>query len=262
MKRELTLKESSSGRLDWQKSLGTNYLPPVYSFLSNEEWRIIDKWYLETEQKKLIGECGVAILSVMLGFIMGNRITNILQLGHYAGYSTLLLGFMLRHPGGESKLVTLDVDEFCCKYTQGWVNRANLQRYVTVLHGSSTDDDIVHCVRRIFNNRLELVFIDSSHEYGQPVKELDTWFKVLSEGGFIFLHDSSKLAASFDATNEGGVKRAIDEWYRQNPEVQMINISASIDTVENRKANSTARPELIYKDPCGLCIIQKQYLRR
>ena len=95
----------------------------------------------------------------------------------------------------------------------------------------------------------ELIFIDSSHEYAGTLAELDLWYPELAPGGFIVLHDSSEFAASFDATKQGGVRRALHEWRQAHPEAETFSMN------HNVRAQET--PGMIYQDFCGAGLIQK-----
>ena len=94
-----------------------------------------------------------------------------------------------------------------------------------------------------------MVFIDSSHEYWNTRAELDAWYPALAPGGLIVLHDSSEFAASFDVTAKGGVRRALREWRRLHPEVESISLNHNVRAMETS--------EMIYKDFCGVGLIQK-----
>lgn len=63
------------------------------------------------------------------------------------------------------------------------------------------------------------------------------------------MHDVSVFAQSFDATNDGGVKRAVAEWVKTNG-IQPLFLNSHID--------GGGPDDLVYRDGCGLGIIQKQ----
>ena len=53
-------------------------------------------FHRETDAANLVGEAAVPLLSLLQGLVLGNRATRLVQLGTHAGWSSLLLGFMLR----------------------------------------------------------------------------------------------------------------------------------------------------------------------
>ena len=250
-KRSLAYSKRSENRFWWHRLPGASYVPPLYSSLTKWEWSIIESWYKDTNNKKLIGESTVPIMSVMQGFIMGNCISNVVQLGHYSGYSTLLIGFMLRKMGKKNSFFTVDIDPFVSKYTQKWVDRAGLNDYINIQIGDSSEKIIVDHAKRYFNGPINMVFIDSSHQYAHTLRELSLWYENLEKGGIIFMHDTSVLATQYDSTHCGGVKKAIEEWKMQNASVELINICGELPLGKEQAG-------LIYKDGCGLGIIQKK----
>jgi cephalosporin hydroxylase len=246
-KRSIIFKESESligGRYAWCKKYG-NYIPAIYSFLTDEEWLIMEKWYADTETKELIGEANIPFMSLVQGLIMGNSLKNIVQLGHYAGYSSLLIGFMLRKMEKKKSFITIDVDQFVSDYTQSWINKAGLQEYVSIITGDSSNPEITKTARQLLGNAPQLVIIDSSHQYEHTLKELDLWYPMVEIGGLLILHDISEYAVALDSTKLGGVKKALLEWLIENPDAKFIGID------QGRTSESA------YKDPCGIGIIQK-----
>jgi len=246
------LKQGTNRRFWWHQMEGHDYLPPIYSFLDDGEWELMEGWFKDTENRAYVGECNIPMMSMLQGLIMGSAIDSIVECGHYAGYSALLIGFMLRKMGKKHGLFTIDIDEMISKYTQSWINEAGLHDYVTVIEGDSSDPRMPDLARNTLPSEIKLVFIDSSHQYAHTVKELDLWYEAIAYQGLIILHDTSDFATSFDSTGEGGVKRGLREWAdRHSPAFLNINEYA----FHNRDATLTV--PVIYKDPCGLGLIQK-----
>lgn len=241
--------QRSENRFWWYRISDCNFVPPIYSFLTDEEWMIIENWYEDTNNKSMIGEAAPPLMSLIQGFIMGNGVSNIVQLGHYVGYSSLLTAFMLKKMNKKHSMVSFDIDSFCCEYTQEWINKAGLHEYIKLELGDSADANNVKKVREYFGEDPQLVIIDSSHQYEHTLRELNLWFSVLKPGGLMILHDSSVFATTFDPTQQGGVKKAVNDWWLQNPSAQVININGS--------NVATPPEELIYKDGCGVTIIHK-----
>lgn len=245
-KRSLIYKDRPEDRYWWY--WGKSYIPPIYSFLNEEEWNIMQEWYKETDENKLIGEMNVPLISIIQGFIMGSNISNIVQLGHHAGYSTLLVSFMLRKMNHKNSFFTIDIDEKVCKYTKMWIEKAGLTEYVHIELGDSSDPKFPGIAKKLFNGEPKFIIIDSSHQYEHTLNELNLWYENLLEGGFIILHDTSEFAITYDATQKGGVNRAFQKWVQEKNGIQYINInSKSYKDVRNN----------IYQDGCGLGIIQK-----
>src|ERR1051326_2726124 len=167
----------------WHRLPGMDFVPPVYANLTETEWEIMRAWYEETDRSGLIGECAVPFISLLHGLVMGNRSTHIVQLGTCSGYSSLLLGFMLRRMNVPNGLFTIDIDPELCALTRRWLERAGLTTFVTVAEGDSLDPALLAAAQRHFGAAPEMILLDSSHEYLATVQELDLWYPALQEGG-------------------------------------------------------------------------------
>lgn len=234
---EYFLSNKTQNRFWWFKI--NEYLPSIYSDLSEHEFKLLIEWFEDTKRLKLMGECNIPILSAILGFVIGNGVDAIVQLGHYAGYSTLILGWALRRMGKTKSLFTIDIDPVVTKYTNYWIEKAGLQNYVSSFISDSSDPKCVDAAKSYLDRGIKMIFVDSSHQYVHTLKELDLWYKELLPSGIMFLHDVSVDAQKFDSTKKGGVKKALDEW--------------------SKAANVPVFKLLppIYQDGCGLGLIQK-----
>lgn len=240
----------SHNRYWWHRLPGSDYTPPVYAGLSNDDWHILENWFNDTEKNfPSPGEVSVPGISFLRGLIGGNSITSMVQCGHYVGYSSLMLGFLFRQMGKKNALFSIDIDPVATDYTQVWLNRAGLQDHVRLTVASSSDPTMVEQARAFHGSAPQLVFIDSSHQYGHTLEELDLWWGALKPGGMIVLHDISIYAQQFGGPGDGGVLRAVREWSQKNG-VQPFMMNEFVD-------GSAPPSELTYKDGCGLGLLQK-----
>ena len=246
-RRTLDYKKRGNDRYWWYKRRGHDYTPPVFSFLSDEEWRRMDEWHAETDGK-YVGECSVPPISFLFGLVTGNNIRRIVQLGHYAGFSALLLGFMSRKMGNKNALYSVDIDPEASAFAAQWVEKAGLAEYVKIVVDDSAAERNVARAREYLGGAPQLVFIDSSHQYAHTVDELDLWYPRLEPGGFIVLHDVSAFSQPYDATGKGGAHRAAAEWLGHNDVAAMMI---------NAGHTGGGGDDLVYVDGCGLGLIQK-----
>ena len=233
----------------WHRLPGTDYVPPIYGNLTEGEWQIIRDWFAETSRLELTGECAVPIMSLLQGFVLGSNVRRIVQLGTHSGYSTLLLGFFLRQMNAQRGLCTFEIGEPLCRFTREWIEKAGLAAFIEVEHRSSLDPLATARAREYLGGAPELIFLDSSHEYGSTLAELESWYPELAAGGLIVLHDSSEFAESFDVTRKGGVGRALREWRQAHPGVEAFSLNHGVRAMET--------PQMVYKDFCGVGLIQK-----
>ena len=242
-------KDNPHPRYWWHRLPGNDFVPPVYAELSEEEWSVLRDWYGETDRKGPIGECAVPLMSLLHGLVTGNRLARIVQLGTCAGYSALLLGWMLRRLNAPRGLFSLDLDPAMCALAQRWIGSAGLDDFVEIAEGSSLDTSSIDAAHKYLGAAPQLIILDSSHEYPSTLAELDLWYPVLAPGGFFVLHDVSEFAAGFDVTREGGVRRAFTEWRKGHPEVETVLL--------NGEARSMDSPRPAYQDACGAGLIHK-----
>jgi predicted O-methyltransferase YrrM len=160
----------------------------------------------------------------------------------------LLAGFMMRAMGRRHAVLAVDIEPTMIEYCAGWVERAGLGDYVRLECCDSSQPHLPELARAYFENPIDLVFIDSSHQYAHTVRELELWYPAVAPGGFVFLHDASDRAAEFDHEGAGGVHRALTEWTRAHAAAPAMSINESMAGIG---------PVPIYKDNCGLGIIQR-----
>lgn len=247
--RSLSFRERKHRRYWWHWGQARQYIPDVYGCLRQDEWGLVQEWYDETERTGYLGEMAVPMISVLRGFIIGSGVSSVVQLGHYAGYSSILLGFALRRMKRKRALFSIDIDPKCTAFAQGWVKRAGLQEVVSLHVGDSADAACADAALAYLGRPPQVVIVDSSHQYAHTLRELDLWYGRLPPGGMLFLHDSSDYAAEFDKTGKGGVRRALGEWLPRLPAGSAILISGDADV--------TGATGVAYGDGCGLGIIQK-----
>jgi predicted O-methyltransferase YrrM len=225
-------------------------VPSIYAALSNGEWLVLERWFRETEQEQLAGEINVPAMCLIQGLVSGGAIRRIVQLGHYSGYSSLLLGFMLRRMNTRPGLFSIDIDRSVTEFTSRWINLAGLTEHVTLHVGDSADPGSVRAARETLGAQPQLILLDSSHQYSHTLSELDEWVPQLPVGGLLLLHDTSVFAERWDPTGDGGVHRALVEWLPSHPEVAAINLNGFVGA-------GVAGDSLVYKDACGLALIQR-----
>ncbi len=248
--RSLAFTGRKHNRYWWFNMTGNDYVPPCLQRLSEDEWKLLNDWYVDTEEKfESPGELGVPGISFLEGLIGGNGITRVVQCGHYVGFSSLMLGFIMRSMGKKHSIFSIDLLQVVTDYTDGWLQKANLVEYVKLCVKDSSDSSNPAEAAKWLGGAPQVVFIDSSHQYAHTLKELHLWYDALAPGGFIVMHDVSIFAETFDPTKGGGVRTAVQEWSKERG-VPLFLMNQFVDGSKNPN-------ELIYKDGCGMGLIQK-----
>jgi len=242
--------EDPHGRFWWHRLPGTDYVPPLFSVLSDDEWELMEGWYEDTLRADSIGEINVPAMSMLQGLVMGSALTRIVQLGHYYGYSSLLIGFMLRSMGAGGRLLSIDIDPKATEFTQKWIDRAGLREHVLLHLGDSAAESSVEGAAQALGGVPQLILLDSSHQYEHTLRELELWVPRMEPGSIMLLHDTSVFAQTFDTAGAGGVQRALDEWLPDHPEAAFVSLNRQVTPQDNAA-------DLVYKDGCGLGILQR-----
>lgn len=206
------------------------YKPTYLYYLDKTFVNILQEWFDETDDLGAVGESDQIVLSFISNLILSNHtIKHIVQLGTYAGLSSLIIGKILeiREDG---KLITLDIDKKMLDFTQKYVDKSNLNNYIDCRLESSID---INAINKI-ENEIDLLFIDSAHIYEQAIKELNLWYPKMRKSGIILLHDAAPEACG------GGVNIAIKEY------------------CENNKINYNILVPPVYNNSLGLGIIVKE----
>ena len=238
-------------RFWWHRLHGTDYVPPIYHVLSDDEWEIMEGWYAATLERESIGEINVPAMSLIQGFIAGNGLTRIVQLGHYYGYSALLIGFWLRLMNQGGKIVSIDIDPEATGFTDEWVQRAGLVDFVELRLCDSAGPQAIPESTAAFDGRMpQLIVLDSSHQYEHTVRELDLWVAQMEQHSLMLLHDTSTYARAWDTGGLGGVQKALDDWLPGRDDVEVLNLNRRI-------GEHGTSDDLVYQDGCGLGILQK-----
>ncbi|CAN5172594.1 hypothetical protein BH09MYX1_BH09MYX1_08900 [soil metagenome] len=232
----------------WHRRTGDAYVPDVYATLSDDEFALLAAWYEETDAKSMIGECAIPAIAWLTSFLSANNVSRVVQLGSYAGYSGLILGWALRRMGKRKALVAIDIDQPSLDFSAHWIKRAGLEDQVLVHRSDSSDPELGKLTKEYLSGAPQLVFIDSSHQYAHTVRELDLWYDLLAPAGIIAMHDTSEYAASFDSTNEGGVRRALNEW-RTRSGATAFSLAYTPAILKEDKQ--------VYMDGCGLGLVVK-----
>jgi predicted O-methyltransferase YrrM len=227
----------------WHRNVGDAFVPDVYRLLSEAEWPVLIDWFVDTDDKSMHGEWSVPLIGWLTSFISSNNIVRIVQLGTYAGYSALLLGWALKRMGKGRSLLVVDID------AQSWLARGGLEDTVSIHIGDSASLELPAAAEELLGGPTQLVFIGSSHQYEHTLRELDLWYSALLPGSIIAMHDVSEFAAAFDPTGLGGVHRALHEWSVAHG-VQAFSLEFPPYGVGDRFP--------AYMDTCGLGLIVKK----
>lgn len=240
--------ERDHKRFWWWRMKDANHDPLLYHLLDNDERELLSAWYEDTEARRFIGECAPPLVSMLIGFLGGNAVTRVVQLGHYAGYSTLHIGLLMKKLNC-GHLCSIDKSQEMTEYTKSWVDRAGLANRVKLVCADSASAAAARDAEQYLGGAPDVVVIDSAHTYKHTISELNQWMPRLRRNGFVFLHDASNAARQYDPES-GAVAGALEDWCSENGYAYFVFNGGGATPARSHE-------ELVYRDGRGLGVIQK-----
>ncbi len=134
----------------------------------------------------------------------------IVEIGRARGGSTLL--FTLSNP--YTKIISIDISSKHDENLKGIFEKLNCGKNVDLLIGDANEvqEDVINS-----GFSFDFLFIDGDHSYEGCLKDLNTWFPSLSNGGLIVFHDAFSDQSEFEwGWDKIGVFEAIMEFSRHN----------------------------------------------
>lgn len=158
------------------------------------EWTKKSEWSTEDELYQLI-----------YGLVRAVKPRTCLEVGTFEGDATVAIATALKE-NGMGEVYTLDEKDF------GTFDKLHTFENVFIIRGRSPQD--------IPENKYDLIFLDSGHSYTQVSRELSRVGSMLTDGGYILLHDviNEKWGKQ--------VRQAIREFLEKNSEYTHIRVNS------------------------------------
>lgn len=228
-------------RLPWYYDRGIKIDPPFAHFLDDEEILICADWFADTTDDPYIGDSGFIAISMIAELILANQIDQVVQLGHYAGFGSLIIGMLLRKVSPNARLVSFDIDARMNDFCEKLMERAGLQDVVRHVCIDSTDPITAEIAGAHLKASPGLIFIDASKQYRNTITEVSMWTNYTV--GYIVAHDVSVVAKGEQANGALGVSDGLID-SRRFGEHELLLLDP-----QTEKRNGFP-----YLDPCGLGI--------
>ena len=228
-------------RLPWYFERGIQIDPPFAFFLDDKEIDTCAEWFAKTTDDPFIGDSGFIAISIVSELILANQIERVVQLGHYAGFGSLILGMILAKVSPRARLISFDIDFKMTKFCDDLMERVGLEKVVQHVCIDSTDSLTLHLAGLQLAGNPGLIFIDASKQYHNTIKEVTMWSEYVN--GYIVAHDTSIVAKSDQANGLLGVSDGlVDSAKFMKNELLIID------------PHTELLSEFPYLDPCGLGI--------
>jgi predicted O-methyltransferase YrrM len=119
------------------------------------------------------------LFNFVLPKIINKENLNILELGVREGKSTNMFIDLVEKNNGE--LISIDIDDYSTKFkSKNW-------KFI-----KSRDDNFEFILNQI-QNKLDVIFIDTTHEANHVLNIIENYYLKLKQGGYIFIDDISWL---------------------------------------------------------------------
>jgi predicted O-methyltransferase YrrM len=143
----------------------------------------LEEWYNENPSMKQ----DLKILYEMVHF---NKPRQIVEIG--TGHSTMTMAYALKCFMMDVKILTTDIDKVRVEYFMKKIDSADLSNYC-ILHTKDSIEFLneINFISSYIEKIVDMIFIDSAHEYQKTLDEIIAANNILSSKGFIFIHDTT-----------------------------------------------------------------------
>jgi predicted O-methyltransferase YrrM len=170
------------------------FIPLDFELISNNPVELIATERNDEERRfASISEHVTTLFFIVSEF----NIKKILELGVGHGNSTI--AFLKGLEKTDGRLISVDYDE--CDYAKSRILKYGLEKRWKFLHNNDMEIE--------WNEEVDLLFIDSSHEYKHTKAEINKYEKFVRIGGFLIFHDTFMFP---------GVELAVDEFMNEHPQ--------------------------------------------
>lgn len=114
----------------------------------------------------------------------------IIETGLAYGGSIIFYSSMLELLGGDGEVIGIDID--IREHNRKAIENHPMFKRITLLEGSSVDDNIVETVKKIAENKKSiLVILDSNHTHEHVLAELRSYASLVSKGSYVIVMDTN-----------------------------------------------------------------------
>jgi len=113
----------------------------------------------------------------------------IFETGIAHGGSLILSASILEMIGGDGEVLGLDID--IRSHNRKFIEDHPLYKRITMIEGSSIDDDVAEKVFSFAENKKKiLIILDSNHTHAHVAKELELYSRLVKKGSYLLVYDT------------------------------------------------------------------------
>lgn len=211
------------------------FISQICDFLNLKEEEF--GWELEQLRSKGWARWGggtveVTVAEILYVLTVLTKPTHCLEAGTAWAYSTAHIAEALKDNKKENSFVSLDIDSANILVARQYLSQKNLD--VKIEHRSST-------IPLKLNHNLDMIFIDSSHDYKSTKKEWSWMYPLLFKNkGFALFHDAY--------TDSYGVKKFLKELEEKGHKLLILDTQPNTGLGIIKLANEFIQPEIMEDD--------------
>jgi cephalosporin hydroxylase len=145
----------------------------------------------------------------------------IIETGIARGGSLIFSASMLELAGGDGQVLGVDID--IRAHNREEIERHPMYKRITMIEGSSVDEDVVAQVRDFARGKQSvLVILDSNHTHEHVLRELEFYSPLVTSGSYLIVYDTviedmpEELCADRPWGKGDNPKTAVREFLRSN----------------------------------------------
>jgi predicted O-methyltransferase YrrM len=146
-------------------------------------------WNSEPSVSEFLGE-----------LVFRHRARTVVEVGCFVGWSSAHIALGLKAAGAVGRLWCIDCNSVFLDAARTNLARLQLDDLTYYICGGSLEETVLAALP----SKVDVIFLDTSHEYDDTLREIEVYSRRLSEDGFLVLHDS---------ISANGVRRAIKKVY-------------------------------------------------
>lgn len=144
-------------------------------------------WNSEPSVSEFLGE-----------LVFRHRAQTVVEVGCFVGWSSAHIALGLKAAGVGGRLWCVDYDRNILDAARKNLTKRYLDQSATFVCGLSVEESVLQALPE----QIDVVFLDTAHEYEDTLREIEVYSRRLSPKGFLVLHDS---------ISANGVRRAVQK---------------------------------------------------
>lgn len=177
---------------------------------------VLEKMHADPEAP---GESDIGVRNLLYTMILNTRPRMVLEIGCHIGTGAVVIGSALRR-NGYGRSISLEPAPHYAAIARRYLDELGLGEISTVEPLFSTQPECAAMLAE--RGPFDLIFIDARHDYEDALFDIGLSMRLLSENGFIVLHDTGALSPEMDTTARGGVRKALHDFVLAAPEARVI----------------------------------------